>query len=193
MTTSSPPPRPERPRRSRARTFVPLGIAAWIVLEIWLLTLIGGAAGGFTVFLLLVAGVVLGAVVVKRAGRRAFRSLSETLQQRQDPAAEQRGRGDGNGLLMLGGLLIMIPGVLSDALGLLLLIPPVRSVLSRRIERGFQWRLDRAGGGTFGTAYQQARMHRPDGKVVQGEVIHQDGTEPPGPDEGEGPRPPLTK
>ncbi|MFE9249513.1 FxsA family membrane protein [Streptomyces sp. NPDC007088] len=191
MTTSTPPPRSARPRRSRARTFVPLGIAAWIVLEIWLLILIGGAAGGLTVFLLLVAGVLFGGVVVKRAGRRAFRSLSETLQQRQDPGAEQRGRGDGNGLLMLGGLLLMIPGVLSDALGLLLLIPPVRSLLSRRIERTFQRRLEQAGGGGLGAAYQQARMHRPDGKVVQGEVVHEDGTEQPRPDEG--PRPPLAK
>lgn len=185
MTTSTPP-RSERPRRSRARTFVPLGIAAWIVLEIWLLILIGGAAGGFTVLLLLVAGVVLGGVVVKRAGRRAFQSLGETLQQRQDPAATERGRADGNGLLMLSGLLLMIPGVLSDALGLFLLVPPVRTRLSRRIERTVQRKLDAATGG----AYTQARAQRPDGKVVQGEVVREDA--PPPPDE-DGPRPPLTR
>ena len=74
---------PARPRRSRLRTFLPLGVAAWLVLEIWLLTVVAGAAGGFTVFLLLVAGFVGGSAVVKRAGRRAFRALSETLQQQQ--------------------------------------------------------------------------------------------------------------
>ena len=35
---------PARPRRSRLRTFLPLGVAAWLVLEIWLLTVVAGAA-----------------------------------------------------------------------------------------------------------------------------------------------------
>ena len=39
MTTGAPTPTyPARPRRSRMRTFLPLGVAAWLVLEIWLLT-----------------------------------------------------------------------------------------------------------------------------------------------------------
>ncbi|NYV78828.1 FxsA family protein, partial [Streptomyces sp. UH6] len=37
---------------------MPLGVAAWLVLEIWLLTLVADAAGGLTVLLLLVAGVL---------------------------------------------------------------------------------------------------------------------------------------
>ena len=43
-------PRSGRPRRSRLRTFLPLGLAAWLVLEIWLLTLVAGATNGFVVF-----------------------------------------------------------------------------------------------------------------------------------------------
>lgn len=68
MTTGAPTPAyPARPRRSRLRTYLPLGIAVWLVLEIWLLTVVAGAASGFAVFLLLVAGFVLGSVVIKRA------------------------------------------------------------------------------------------------------------------------------
>lgn len=92
MTTGAPTPTyPARPRRSRLRTYLPLGIAVWLVLEIWLLTVVAGAASGFGVFLLLVAGFVLGSVVIKRAGRRAFRNLSETLQQQQSGAAPTTG------------------------------------------------------------------------------------------------------
>lgn len=91
MTTGAPTPTyPARPRRSRMRTVLPLGVAAWLVLEIWLLTVVAGAASGFAVFLLLVAGFVLGSVVIKRAGRRAFRNLNEALQRggaRRAPAA----------------------------------------------------------------------------------------------------------
>ncbi|MEU1302340.1 FxsA family membrane protein [Streptomyces shenzhenensis] len=187
MTTGAPtPPQPTRTRRSRLRRYLPLGIAVWLVLEIWLLTQVAGAAGGLTVFLLLVAGAVAGSVVIKRAGRRAFRSLNEALQRGVPPE-----RGGGNGLMMLGGLLLMIPGLLSDAVGLLLLIPPVQKAVSRAAERVFERKLHRAAPGSLGDAFQQARIHRPDGKVVQGEVIRDD-ADVPG-DAAREPRPPLTR
>ncbi|WP_327706353.1 FxsA family protein [Streptomyces decoyicus] len=197
--TPSPSPRP--PQRSRARRFVPLGIAAWMVLEIWLLTVVAGATSGLTVFLLLVAGVILGGYVVKRAGRRAWRNLTESLQTAGDPAASgssassddagsagaKSGRGkhgsgksgngksgSGNTLPMAGGLLLMIPGLVSDALGLLCLFPPTGKLIQRRAEKLMTRRSGHGyAPGTFGDAFQQARMHRPDGKVVQGEVIRE--------------------
>ncbi|MFI6015187.1 FxsA family membrane protein [Streptomyces sp. NPDC051243] len=183
MTTGAPTPTyPARPRRSRLRTFLPLGLAAWLVLEIWLLTVVADAAGGLAVFLLLLAGLVLGSVVIKRAGRRAFQALNEALQRGGTPTS-----GGGNGLMMLGGLLIMLPGLISDAVGLVLLIPPVQKALSRQAERTFERKLRAATPGSLGDAFQQARIHRPDGKVVQGEVIRDE----PG-DAPQGPRPPLT-
>ncbi|WP_435971164.1 FxsA family membrane protein [Streptomyces sp. Qhu_M48] len=196
MTTGATP--PLAPKRSRARTFLPLGVAAWLVLEIWLLITVADVAGGLTVFALLVGGAVLGAVVVKRAGRRAFRNLSSTFQQAQAaaqagtmPSAPDRtGSEDRNGFLMLGGLLLMIPGLLSDVLGLLLLIPPVRSLLGRYADRAAERRMAAAPPGSLQDAFQQARIHRPDGKVVQGEVIREDAAHDPR--RAEGPRPPLT-
>lgn len=204
MTTGTPP--PTRPRRSRARRFLPLALAAWLVLEIWLLTLVASAAGGLTVLLILVAGAALGAVVIKSAGRRAFRNLTETLQQMPGqpgasatpPTVPAGGKGTrGNGLLMLGGLLLLIPGLISDVAGLLLLVPPVRTMISRYAERSLERRTRAATPGSLGDAFQQARMHRPDGKVVQGEVVRDDDPRPPGGpgEDPEGPqdrRPPLT-
>ncbi|WP_110943938.1 FxsA family membrane protein [Streptomyces niger] len=117
MTSATTPPHSRPPQRSRARRLVPLGIAAWAVLEIWLLILVGEAAGGLAVFLLLVAGVVLGGYVIKRAGRRAWKNLTGAFQQPgadpERPAAERSGS---NVLPMLGGLLLMCPGLLSDVL-----------------------------------------------------------------------------
>ena len=183
MTTGAPTSSPTAPAgRSRLRRYLPLGIVAWLVLEVWLLTRVAGAAGGPTVFLLLVAGVVAGSVIIKRAGRRAFQNLNEALQRGGSPA-----RGGGNGLLMLGGLLLMIPGLVSDVAGLLLLLPPVQKAVSRWTERTLDRRLRRTAPGSLGDAFQQARMHRPDGKVVQGEVIREDTAEP------SGQRPPLTR
>ncbi|MFD9370497.1 FxsA family membrane protein [Streptomyces sp. NPDC060020] len=178
-------------RRSPARTFLPLAIAAWLILEIWLLTVVADVAGGLAVAALLAGGIVLGAVVIKRAGRRAFKNLSDTFQQAQQgrqPAPQEPGRG--NGLTMLAGLLLMMPGLLSDLAGLFLLLPPVRAWIGRRAARSLERKMASAPAGSFGDAFQQARIHYPDGKVVQGEVIREDRPEgPAGPDTGY--RPPL--
>ncbi len=45
---------------------------------------------------------------------------------------------------MLGGLLIVLPGLISDALGLLLLVPPVQKAVSRYAERTFERKLREA-------------------------------------------------
>ncbi|MCW7941125.1 membrane protein [Streptomyces hygroscopicus] len=185
---------PARPRRSRLGTFLPLGIAAWLVLEIWLLTLVAGTVGGITVFLLLVAGFVLGSVVIKRAGRRAFRNLTESLQARSAGSEESgtQARGEsGNGLTMLAGLLLMLPGLISDVAGLLLLLPPVQKTVRSSTERTIDRKLRQTPYGSFGDAFQQARIHRPDGKIVQGEVIRDDTQG--GNDASPEPRPPLTR
>ncbi|MEU6540075.1 FxsA family membrane protein [Streptomyces sp. NPDC047000] len=193
MTTGAPTfSAPARSRRSRPRRFLPLAVAAWLVLEIWLLTVVAGATSGLVVFLLLLAGIVAGSAVVKHAGRRAFRNLNEALQSGGSPS-----RGGGNGLMMLGGLLLILPGLISDALGLLLLVPPVQKALGRRTERALDRRLRAAAPGSLGDAFQQARVHRPDGKVVQGEVVRDDGPDGPGGGEPGGDpweqRPPLTR
>jgi UPF0716 protein FxsA len=196
MTTSSPPPvrpRPEgtRPRRSRARTVVPLAVAAWAVLEIWLMTVVAGATNGFVVLLCILAGFVLGAAAVKRAGRSAWRNLTSAVQSAQ--AAQERGGapaeplpvgGGRTGLHMLGGILLIVPGFLSDAVGLLLLFPPTRKAagaLADRVAARAVRRQPTPEPGSLGDLFQQARdaeeqarIHRPDGKVVQGEVVDRD-------------------
>ncbi|CAM5701500.1 hypothetical protein SGRIM128S_06050 [Streptomyces griseomycini] len=155
--------------------------------------MVAGASNGLVVLLLLVAGLVLGSVVIKRAGRRAFQNLSETLQQQQGGVtAASRPNSEGNGLMMMGGLLLIIPGLVSDVLGLVLLVPPVQKAVSRYAERTFERKLREAAQGSLGDAFQQARIHRPDGRIVRGEVIRDEPGGAPG-DTPQGPRPPLAR
>ncbi|MGW9501357.1 FxsA family membrane protein [Streptomyces sp. BI87] len=190
MTTGAPPPSRNAPR-SRLKTFLPLALVAWLILEVWLLTLVAEATSGFIVFLLLLAGVVAGSALIKRAGRRALRKFQETVAQQQQGITPETDRSGGNAFLLIAGLLFILPGLVSDVLGLVLLLPPVRTALARRAERSLERRMAAAGPGTFGGAFQQARMRAPDGKVVQGEVVRDD--EPPRPDgRDDDPRPPLT-
>ncbi len=167
-------------------------MAAWIVLEIWLLILVAEAAGGLTVCLLLIAGVILGAYVIKRAGRRAWQRFGENLRQVQHPGEQPgagstagRSTGGGNTLPMLGGMLLMMPGLLSDVAGLLCLFPPTRAVIRRTAERTLARRIGQSQPGGLGEAYQRAWTQRPDGKIVRGEVVR-DGERPEGKDERPG-------
>ncbi|MFD9166494.1 FxsA family membrane protein [Streptomyces sp. NPDC059558] len=179
-------------RRSPARTFLPLAIAAWLILEIWLLTVIADVAGGLAVAALLVGGIVLGAVVIKRAGRRAFKNLANTFQQAQQgqqPTPQQPGQG--NGLTMLAGLLLMMPGLISDAAGLVLLLPPVRAWIGRRAARSLERKIYTAPAGIRGGPEQPApEPNPPRAKVTGGGV----GGGPPGQQDGPDTayRPPLT-
>ncbi|MGW0366906.1 FxsA family membrane protein [Streptomyces sp. NPDC002990] len=194
MTTGVPSSTAPR-RRSPARTLLPLAVAAWLIVEVWLLSLVAGEAGALAVAALLLGGIVLGAVVIKRAGRRAFKNLTDTFQQAQQGQRPTPQRpGHSNGLTMLAGLLLMMPGLVSDVAGLLCLLPPVRAWIGRRAARSLERRMASAPAGGFGDAFQQVRIHHPDGKVVQGEVIRED--RPGRPGEERGPdtayRPPLT-
>ncbi|WP_326571068.1 FxsA family protein [Actinacidiphila glaucinigra] len=199
MTISSPPPAgPRQPggdarprRRSRAGRWIPLGVAAYALLEIWLLILVAGAAGGLTVLLLLVVGFVGGALAVRHAGRSAWRALNETMRsggperdgEKRDESGAANGGGGGAAPIMFGGLLLMVPGLISDVAGLFFLFPPTRSLLTRAGARVLDRRAAAArerdpGSGSLGDLFAQARaaeeqmrIHRPDGKVIQGEVV----------------------
>jgi UPF0716 protein FxsA len=168
------------PRRSPARILVPLAVAAWAVLEIWLLTVVAGALGGGMVLLLLLAGAVVGAAAVKRAGLRAWQRRYRPpgaggLRGSVHPPVAGSDRGSeatGSGLEMLGGLLLIVPGIVSDAVGLLCLFPPTRKLLRSVAGKVSVRRRPRPG--SLGDAFQQVRIHRPDGKIVQGEVVRDD-------------------
>ncbi|WP_441247538.1 FxsA family membrane protein [Kitasatospora sp. McL0602] len=184
---------PARPApRSRLRRVLPLLITAWLVLEIWLLTVVASAVGWFTVLVLLVGGVFLGGSLIKRAGLKAF---SAAVEQSRDPQSQQPQTG--TSLTVLAGVLLILPGFLSDLLGLTLLLPPTRALwraLGRRLTRSALRSTTPAGTEPFADAVrlqEQLRIHRPDGKVIQGEVVEPGS--PAGPsDPGVDHRPPIT-
>ncbi|MFF3598450.1 FxsA family membrane protein [Kitasatospora indigofera] len=190
MTQQATPARPAP--RGRLRRVLPLLITAWLVLEIWLLVQVGSAIGGFAVVLLLLAGVLLGGWLIKRAGLKA---LSAALEQSRDPKPQQAQTG--TSLTVLAGLLLIVPGFLSDLLAVTLLLPPTRVLwraAGRRAAGAALRRSPVAGTDPFADAVrlqEQLRIHRPDGKIVQGEVVDpaQGPRGPQGPETGY--RPPI--
>lgn len=122
------------------------------IIELFAFVKVAGWIGIPEALLLLLALSVFGAWLVKVQGVGVIRRIGDDLSARRIPA---RPMVDG-GLLLLAGLLILIPGFVTDVFGLLLLIPVVRdtagNALLRRWTRKFTVR--RIGYGTsYGNGY----------------------------------------
>lgn len=103
-------------------TLVPLA-------ELYLLIAIGGQVGVVPTLALIGATGLLGAWLAKREGRKALANYRDAL-------AEGRLPEDGivsSLLILVGGVLLVAPGVLTDVMGLSLMIPPVRRAVARMI------------------------------------------------------------
>ncbi len=90
---------------------------------------------------LLVAVSLVGAWLVRRSGLGVLRQIQERLARGEIPGKELV-----DGLLILvGGVLMLTPGFLTDAVGLLLLVPPTRLALRALLVRRYSKRLRVAG------------------------------------------------
>ncbi|HSN06230.1 MAG TPA: FxsA family protein, partial [Candidatus Angelobacter sp.] len=130
-----------------------LAVALYVAVEwtaaAWLASTIGW--GG--VVLVMLALVLLGAGVMRRAGFAATRSLrpvrydgSTVLPGATADAIGQVGRDVSDaGWLFVAGALIALPGLVTSAAGLLLLVPPVRRLVRSRVTRSLRRRAAAAG------------------------------------------------
>jgi UPF0716 protein FxsA len=149
-------------------------------IEIYVVTRVAHAIGLGPTLLLLVAGAVLGGYVMRRAGASWWRAL-RTRVTAADGTPVTGGRPDGRaaaqaGLLFLAGLLIFLPGFVSDAVGLLLLLPPVRAGLQAGVAAWFVRRFTAVSGpgGVRIWSRGPGTGDASGGGVIQGDVIRGD-------------------
>ena len=95
---------------------------AWGLVEIALFVLVGGWIGVWPVLGIVLLTAVLGGLVIRGQGLAMLRDMQRGPRGGMVPMAH-------GGLRVLGGALLIMPGLLCDALGVLLLLPPVRSLL----------------------------------------------------------------
>ncbi|MGQ0840195.1 FxsA family protein [Actinokineospora sp.] len=102
-----------------------------VAAEITVMVTVGNLVGVLPTILLLIAATVLGAALLRREGTRAFAALQQAVFARRAPEKELV---DGM-LIAAAGILVVLPGFLSDLLAIALLLPPTRAVVRRRIIR----------------------------------------------------------
>ncbi|MBK3493576.1 membrane protein FxsA [Viridibacillus sp. YIM B01967] len=94
------------------------------IIEIAVVLLSGKLIGTIPTLILIIVTGVLGVYLAKTQGIKAFRDIQQALQNGQPP-----GEAVINGLLIfIGGVFLVLPGFVSDIIGLLLIISPTRKL-----------------------------------------------------------------
>ncbi|MBV8542244.1 MAG: FxsA family protein [Pseudonocardiales bacterium] len=129
-----------------------LALVAAAIIELTVLIVVGHAIGVPATIGLLILTSLLGTALLRREGTRTLGAFVEALRTHRLPHRELL---DGI-LIVAAGALVVLPGFMSDVLGLLLLLPPTRALARRRILR---------------SAARRAAVRFAPGAVVEGEVL----------------------
>lgn len=98
------------------------------LLEIFFLVKIGGEIGAWQTIFLVISTAVLGAFLLRQQGLATFGRFQQNVMAGKTPAIEVL-----EGIILLvGGLLLMVPGFFTDIIGFLCLIPVTRQALAKR-------------------------------------------------------------
>jgi UPF0716 protein FxsA len=132
------------------------------LIEIYVLIQVGQVIGPWWTILLLVLDSILGTWLIKREGGRTWRALRDALDGGRMPGTELA---DG-ALVLIGGTLMLAPGFVTDAFGILLIVPVTRPffrrLLTTVVARRLILNVTRPGPGPSS------------GPVIRGEVVDDD-------------------
>lgn len=128
------------------------------IVELTILIQIGGATHWWVPVLMVILTGIIGAALARWQGVRAYQRIRDDAQARRMPADSLL---DGF-LVLMAGLLLIFPGVLTDFVGIALLIPPVRAVVKRAVaawmKRHIEVRVGTTATGFWTNAQQPPRV-----------------------------------
>lgn len=103
------------------------------IAELFVFVQVAGSFGFLNALFGAVAATVVGIWLVKQQGLGVLRRANQKVERGEAPTDEVV-----NGtLLLLAGILLLAPGFVTGAVGLLLLLPPVRALLRGSLRRRF--------------------------------------------------------
>jgi UPF0716 protein FxsA len=170
----------------RVRTWLPLLLVAAAVAEVVVFVLVVRWLGAPAAVLLALATSVVGMVLLRREGIRAWRRFRAAL----EAGGEPPGVRVADGLVgLVGALMLALPGFVSDVVGLLLVLPPSRGLARRAVQRVAEARMSSGlAGDVFGPRRVRVRRGPPRGAdppVPSQPGPHTGPDRPPPPIEGE--------
>lgn len=141
----------------------------WPIAELFVMIQVANWVGFFQMLLLLFVSTVAGIMILRHRGRAHWRRLRGAVDERRIPAREAF---DGV-MITIGALLLVIPGFITSALGLLLLFPPTRWLVRVAVLAVFGSKFKVATTtATWGTAgYNRYRSGQRPAYDVEGEAV----------------------
>lgn len=100
------------------------GILALVFAEIALFIVVGKAIGVFYTLLLIVATSIIGVLIAKKRGTKSVQAIQNSLQQGQPPGVPMIE----TFMIFIGGVLLALPGFLTDIIGLLFVLGITRNL-----------------------------------------------------------------
>lgn len=137
-----------------------VALLLYLIVEVAAIWAVASLVGALWTIVLLLAGALIGSWLARREGGKAIRALM--LAARAGRSGHQEVT-DGM-LVALGGLLIFLPGFVTDIIGLLVMVPPTRTLLRRAWLR----RLERT------VRVRSQRIVVVDGQVIHDTPVHSD-------------------
>ncbi len=113
---------------------MPLVLAILIglpILEIAAFVMVGSEIGVLWTIALVVLSGIAGSILLRIQGFGALKRIQAEMAAGRDPGRELAH----GAMIMLAGILLLLPGFVTDLLGLLLFIPPVRELAWRFLKR----------------------------------------------------------
>jgi UPF0716 protein FxsA len=138
-------------------------VVALPIFEVWLLIQVGDQVGVWPTVLILVVEAVLGGWLMRREGRRAWQALTDAFGTGRVPTGELANAA----LVLVGGLLLLLPGFATDAIGFLFLLPMTRPLARKLVAFFLARRINRLG---LARLAAQGR-----GDVIEGETVDDPG------------------
>src|SRR3982074_1381068 len=106
------------------------------IAELWVMVQVAVQIGVLETIALLVLTPFVGIWLVKRSGLAVFRRVQASLDAGRTPHKQVVA----GFLVLIAGVLLIVPGFITDAVGLLLLLPPVRIAVRSMLLRSFKQR-----------------------------------------------------
>ncbi len=142
-----------QPRPRSGGWIMPLilvGMVALPFLEVYLIVQVGQLIGVWWTLGILIGEALLGAFLMRREGGRAWKALNQAFASGKMPAGELAD----TALILVGGVLLVVPGFATDVIGLLFLLPFTRPLARKVLAYAVARRMSRLG---MPTGYAAAR------------------------------------
>ncbi len=146
------------------------------ILEMITLIKVGGSIGALNTVALVILGMFAGGAIIRTEGVKTLIKAREKMAFGEMPALEMV-----EGLMIaVGGLFLIFPGFITDAFGILLLIPFVRKLILGRVVKSDRWKFQPANQ-TFEAEYYREDVdvnrtinHTIDGDFKQNDDLNSD-------------------